>query len=512
MADLRVSSSGDDPDQPPGTFKLIRVNETGERGHHVVALDPIPSSDPNEPLNWSTLRKSVNFTIVLAMTIIIFTALSTQAIFWQQMIPDMGASYTQLNQAMSINFVGLATGCIFFIPFAKKYGRRPIYIISAALMLATTFWMTRMHSLTELYLTNLLQGLAGATNESIAEITTFLTPMAAGAQATRQGWRASHLTMGAFNIVLFFCFAFMYEETKYVPVLTAQTSDLDEDTRDSGKAQMMDIPVSYTPEKAPVTEVTSSHHVLDHTIPLKSWRQRLALATPTPEPIWPHFYRPFEVLIFPAVAFAALQYASGIAWLTVLSSVLSLKFPLPPYSFSPEQIGYTSAGPLIGNIIGTVYGGFLGDQSILYYARRNNGFYEPEMRLYILHIPAIMMAGGLVMFGATISRVSFDNPMWKSVVYANISVGDALDMAKYCRCLLRITGEAFTTVTFIRNAVSIGIPFAITPWIQRQGIQNMFIVCGMISLGVSATIVPLVLWGKAARRALATRYRDMVDI
>lgn len=87
------------------------------------------------------------------------------------MIPDMGVSYTQLNQAMSINFVGLATGCIFFIPFAKKYGRRPIYIISAALMLATTFWMARMDSLTELYITNLLQGLAGATNESIVEIT-----------------------------------------------------------------------------------------------------------------------------------------------------------------------------------------------------------------------------------------------------------------------------------------------------------------------------------------------------
>lgn len=84
---------------------------------------------------------------------------------------DLEVSYTELNRAMSVNFVGLATGCIFFIPFAKKYGRRPVYIISTALMLATTFWTARMHSLTELYITNLLQGLAGATNESIAEIT-----------------------------------------------------------------------------------------------------------------------------------------------------------------------------------------------------------------------------------------------------------------------------------------------------------------------------------------------------
>jgi len=87
------------------------------------------------------------------------------------MIVDLDVTYTQLNRATSINFVGLATGCIFFIPFAKKYGRRPVYIVSMALMLATSFWASRMHSLTELYIANLLQGLAGATNESIAEIT-----------------------------------------------------------------------------------------------------------------------------------------------------------------------------------------------------------------------------------------------------------------------------------------------------------------------------------------------------
>lgn len=87
------------------------------------------------------------------------------------MATDMKVTYAELNNAMSVNFVGLATGCIFFIPFAKKYGRRPVYIVSTAVMLATSFWMTKMNSLTELYVTNLLQGLAGATNESIAEIT-----------------------------------------------------------------------------------------------------------------------------------------------------------------------------------------------------------------------------------------------------------------------------------------------------------------------------------------------------
>ncbi|CAI7663596.1 unnamed protein product [Penicillium glandicola] len=471
-----ISSLEDEMDQPPGTFRLIR----DEHGQHIVLLEPIPSSDPNGPLNWSTMRKSVNFTIVLAMTIMIFTALSFQAIFWQQMTTDLEVTYTELNKAMSVNFVGLTTGCIFFIPFAKKYGRRLVYILSMALMLITSFWTSKMNSLTELYVTNLLQGLAGATNESIVEITSFLTPMAAGAQATQHGWRSSYQTMGIFNGILFVLFLFIYEETKYVPFFTAQ----------AGAAVEGDIPISLTEDdqdkfdpgslaKGPyISEQARSHYELDLTIPQNPWRKRLALVTPTPEPIWPHFYVPICVLIFPAVAFTALQYAAGIAWLTVTSSVLSLTFPEPPYLFSPAQIGYTSTGPLIGNIIGAVYGGFLGDRSILYYAKRNRGYYEPEMRLYILHLPAVFMAGGLIMFGATISR---------------------------------ITGDAFTAVAFMRNAVGIGIPFAISPWMQRNGIQNMFIVCGMLSLASTGTIIPMVLWGKSARRALSTRYRDIVE-
>lgn len=63
----------------------------------------------------------------------------------------------------------------------------------------------------------------------------------------------------------------------------------------------------------------------------------------------------------------------------------------------------------------------------------------------------------------------------------------------------------------MRNAVSIGIPFAIEPWMRAQGIQNVFIVCGIVSLAVTALSIPIIFWGKSARRALAPRYRRMVD-
>ena len=84
---------------------------------------------------------------------------------------DLHMSFSLLNDTMSVNFVGLCIGCWLFIPIARKYGRRIIYIASLAVMLATSFWSAKMHTTAEVYVTNLLQGLAGATNEAIVQIT-----------------------------------------------------------------------------------------------------------------------------------------------------------------------------------------------------------------------------------------------------------------------------------------------------------------------------------------------------
>lgn len=233
--------------------------------------------------------------------------------------------------------------------------------------------------------------------------------MAAGAQATRQGWRWSYKTMGIFNAVFLVLFIFFYEETKYVPVLAGRESNTPMADEEHPASKDLDIkdPLQSESKIPAAAEPSSDHHELDLTIPMNPWTKRLALVTPTPESIWPYYYRPFIVLItFPAIMFTALQYAACVAWLTITASVLALVFPLPPYNFTPEQIGFMSLGPFIGNLIGSVYGGVLGDWSIKFFSRRNKGFYEPEMRLYILHLPALVMAGGLIMFGATTSRVS----------------------------------------------------------------------------------------------------------
>lgn len=272
-----------------------------------------------------------------------------------------------------------------------------------------------------------------------------MTPITAGAQATRQGWRWSYKTLGIFNAIFLILFTCFYEETKYVPVLAGREriTPADEDIARSKDDGIKDLIQSETKIPVPV-EPSSIQHELDLTIPMDPWTKRLSLITPTPESIWPYYYRPFNVLVtFPAVMFTALQYAAGVAWLTITASVLALVFPHPPYNFTPEQIGFLTVGPFIGNLLGAVYGGVLGDWSIQFFSRRNKGFYEPEMRLYILHFPALTIASGLIMFGDTISRASrilgtrVACPVSRNLVLIWLS-GYALDLSQRCWSTIRI--------------------------------------------------------------------------
>lgn len=239
--------------------------------------------------------------------------------------------------------------------------------------------------------------------------------MAAGKQATDQGWRWSYRTIGICTAVVFMMFLFFYEETKSDPIIRGlQTvqSYVEEPTKLVDEGQELDKSSGVkTRATASIRPASAENHVIDRTIQLNSWKKRLAFVTYSSEPIWPYFYRPFVVLFtFPTVLFTGLQYAAGVVWLSIMASVIGLVFPLPPYNFLPAQIGYMSTGPFIGNLIGALYGGFLADRSIIFHSKRNKGLFEPEMRLYLLHLPALCMTGGILMFGISISKVSCRAP------------------------------------------------------------------------------------------------------
>jgi hypothetical protein len=109
--------------------------------------------------------------------------------------------------------------------------------------------------------------------------------------------------------------------------------------------------------------------------------------------------RPFVILANPAVIWSTLLLSITTAWFVVISFVIAQIFSSPPYLLSPMAIGYMSAGPTVGGVLGSVICGLVSDPIAIGLAKKNNGIYEPEFRLVLLIFMLISAALGFFLFG-----------------------------------------------------------------------------------------------------------------
>ncbi|RDA85415.1 hypothetical protein CP532_1521 [Ophiocordyceps camponoti-leonardi (nom. inval.)] len=503
---------------------IINWKEKSTSDDGGVVLIPTPSDDPNDPLRWPMWRKCLNYLLLIAMTTLIFTGLSIQTLFWTQMIEDMvNVTIPDLANAQSVQLVGLAVGCVFFMPPATKYGRRSVYILTMAIASCSSWWSAVMKTLPEVYAANFLIGIAGAVNQTAIAMSihdiwfvhqrgtanamffaglmtgSFLTPMAAGAQGIKDGWRVSYATLAAAMTALTLIFFVALEETKFSRPIAGEKS-ISED-----KASMYKME-SFESEPATIEPPVVKKRGFFQSA-------RLQFITKTDESLWKIFYYPVLSFWFPQVVFASIQLGSSICWLVTMASMISIVFSAPPYNFDAAGLGFMYAGPCVGAVVGAAYGGLLVDRAILWLSRRNNGWFEPEMRLWLYPIPALSMAGGLLLFGISAGEgMHFVIP---SVGGALFSFGfgaiSDISTALVLDSFPAIVPQTFVTITFFRNAISMVGPFSVTPWFEAMGTVKMFIVAAAISLGINALALPLGIWGKRGRIAVAARYDRLAD-
>lgn len=125
--------------------------------------------------------------------------------------------------------------------------------------------------------------------------------------------------------------------------------------------------------------------------------------------------------MYPAVLFAFLGYAVSLAWVVAVNILNSFILEAPPYNWSIAINGLINIPGLLGNLIGAFFGGWLVDRYSDWRAKKNNGTFQPETRLTLLIIPALIVPAGCLVFGYGVAR----DLSWVSLFfgYGMISVG-----------------------------------------------------------------------------------------
>ncbi|KAJ5818113.1 hypothetical protein N7474_003704 [Penicillium riverlandense] len=534
--DAEAGKYNDSQETSPGTVRLQARDDD-------LILSPRPSSDPNDPLNWAPWRKWLQIALLSLYTVLVDACLVVATPMWAVMNKDPGFSYTALNDSYAVATGALALGCFILVPFALRYGRRPIYILTSAIVTGMGAWSAAMTTTGELYATQAIMCFVGVVNETLFEISVadmffvhergtfngvyyamvvignFFAPVPAGYVTASQGWRWGYWYVAIFNGALTLAMIFLLEETKYVPSMVIEGSAI---------AENPESPEEQNPEKAKPApndgvsseseNITSSHkrRHIDSTIPIKPYWKRMSLIATTPSSLQHenhnfarHFWQPFVVLcLFPAIAFGALQWGFAFSSLSVMLVTQAAFYPAPPYNFSPIGVGNVIIAPAIGGILGSIVGGIATDWLILKLARRNKGIYEPEMRLQMFIVPGVALPVGIFMYGLTISTGLpwIINCVGAGFVGFGIGGCGTIVVTYIQDSYSKIIGDGFVGVTFVRNLLATIFVFAIPAWEDGMGAYNMFVLLGCLAVLVVATYVPMLIWGKKWRRQYASRY------
>ncbi|KAK5277506.1 hypothetical protein LTR40_010314, partial [Exophiala xenobiotica] len=219
----------DSRDVVPGTIHLVDTEAVDHSGRKDIVLNPRPSSDPEDPLNWSKKRKMI--AISMAYIYILGIGMSTTVQY---------SILTNIGEATNISIADINTGTgLQFLFAALTYGRRGVYILSSLIAIGPMVWTAYTSSKSVWWAHRSLLGLIVAPVESLGEISVSdlffahergnymgiytllvfgsnaLAPFLAGFVTQSMGWEAAIwfgvIILGVCTIIIFFGL----EETMY---------------------------------------------------------------------------------------------------------------------------------------------------------------------------------------------------------------------------------------------------------------------------------------------------------
>ncbi|KAM0434499.1 hypothetical protein ACHAPT_003595 [Fusarium lateritium] len=498
----------------------IRNQET-----NALILIPTPSSDPNDPLNWSPWRKYYTTGLVcLAMAMSNFLAAGPSIAVVQTALsffPDSSANGTLASSAIpkvayffTTTSLLLGVGCFFWVPIANKYGRRTVYLASYSVYFAMALALIFVESYPGFLAGRILLGFGAGAAETIAPITiadifflhergaimsfyncalsvgVALGMVVSGLITIDHGWRTIYQVACAlvgFVLVLIF---FSFPETAYnrqydqsdgsiTAVETEKGDRLGLNTKQSGR------PESVSEQKNRRGEILG-----------------ISNRSLTNEPWLKMFLRPFGLIILPPVLWAALVQAVTIGFLVAVSSNVDTAFE-GAYDFDSYQVGLCFIASIVGSLVGIPAGGHLGDLVADYFTRRNGGIREPEMRLPVIALSLITTPLALTLYGVGIHHKLHWIVPTIGLGLLNFSVTQAS-----CVCLVYVidayrpvAGEVSLAVLGFKALFGFLLSFYTNPWINQSGYQIAYGTMAGIAAAILVLWIPLYIWGKRIRLA-----------
>ncbi|KAI7132322.1 MFS general substrate transporter, partial [Hortaea werneckii] len=556
----------------PGTVHLVNLDHHVQgkhaKGHQDVILVPAPSDDPDDPLNWPRRRKHLSLACMCVYTW--FAGIANSVVYSVEtpLADALGITVGDINAGTGYLFLLCGWGLLFWQPFAlqsvflspfsageppshsllttimdklvphsnlymsvPRYGKRPTYLISIAATLGLTMWGPSAASNGQWIAKNVLGGFFSAPIEALPEVSVsnvffahergtfmgvyafvlagsnFFAPIICGFINDTLGYQWVFYIPAIFLAFAFVFLFFFLEETNY-----------DRHTLSCVEAKI-EAPFQHeTPAASPPREKTtiandtpdsSSAEVGTVLHKKKTYLQKLSLKDRSRPQRMP--YRcilSLRLLSWPVIFYAGFSYGIYLIWFNVLNATASLILGGAPYNFSSSMVGLSYLSCLLGVVAAALYTGYLSDWMALKLARRNNGIFEPEHRLWGFALPTLVLPASLILWGVGAAH----GVHWFGLIVAMFgtafcnTAGITLSVNYLVDSYHEISGDGMTTIMLIRDTMSFAIGYGTTPWVESLGYEDCFISAAFVGLAIGAVFLLMTWKGKRLRQMHRTRY------
>ncbi|KAF2851449.1 MFS transporter-like protein [Plenodomus tracheiphilus IPT5] len=492
-----INSTETEDDQ---TLKTSSLKRDGD-----VILQPQPSDSPNDPLNWSPIWKE-SIMIILAFSSGVTTSLGPMV---TPGLPLVAMKYNVSIDMVASLLIGFLAFWIGFTTFftaagANIWGKRPFFVVSTVVLLATNIWGYFAKSFTSLAVMRVVQGMASAPLETLVTSTVsdlyFVhqrgTRISIWGCMLASGVLLGQTISGTIIQKISFEATFGISALIFIPILFGIYFFVVETTycgdRPSDK--------KFMPDEKDMSFLDADEQKDTYSQKLRIFRGRLS-----PESFWKNAWKPVPLIAYPAVLFSTVVYGSYFTWLLTISVLSVSIFSAPPYALGPAQVGLTNLPLLLVSLIGSPLSGWSADAIAKFMARRNNGIFEPEFRL-VLMIPATIFATiGFLGFGISVQQgMPIVWPLvFMSIHSLSVPFASTASLTYVIDCHPRDANQAFVTINFAKAVFTFAATTYANGWLEHAGPRGVFDTITMINAGICGLSIPAYVFGKRFRSFVA---------